>query len=102
MKIYIDIKDSVGFLTGRNHGQEIYEEYIEPKLKSVNLLELISNEEKVEIFFCDNLKGASISFVQALISPLIVEIGKSNTLKLLELKSNDKELTERLYRALNF
>ena len=95
MRINLNFPQQTHYVTGSKYGKTVFDEQIQNQIKNSKL-------DSYDIHFPDTVKGVSISFVQGFIENLIHNYGKSEVLKHVNLKSNNKELENRLRKNMEF
>ncbi|MGJ0961066.1 hypothetical protein ACR75P_05145 [Faecalicoccus pleomorphus] len=92
-KITLTFDRTLSHIAGNLYGQEVYKKQLENK---------ISIDQVNEIWFPDQIKGVSISFIQGMIKDLVNMYGKDTVLRKISLKSNNAYLQKRLERNIRF
>ncbi|MFK4945000.1 MULTISPECIES: DUF4325 domain-containing protein [Lactococcus] len=87
MIIELNLKKSLSALAGYSYGEEIYISQVEDKLGEV------SSIDKIEIIIPEHIEYLASSFVQGFFSKLIEKIGFSGIEKLVEIKSDNENIT---------
>ena len=92
-KITLTFDRTLSHIAGNLYGQEVYDKQIKNRI----LMDQVN-----EIWFPDQIKGVSISFIQGMIKDLVNKYGKDDVLRKISLKSNNTYLQKRLERNIRF